>query len=122
MNDVDARCDALPRGRSVEAVNARGELDIFSRGELAVAVGFVRDPAEVLAHHLGCGAEGMIFDYTGARPEHGSDHGEERALPRAIRPLEKRKCSCLERRAHAAERRRRAEGARDLFDLDTLYP
>jgi hypothetical protein len=119
---ADACSDPIPRSSRLDAVEAGCELDVLARGELAVAVRSVGHPSEVRAHPLVVGPEGGVRDAPDSGPKHRTDHGEERALARAVGPFQKCDRSRFERAGYPAQRGRSPEQARYPPNLDALDP
>jgi hypothetical protein len=117
------RLQQLVDAREGHAVQARVELEVLARGEVAVQQRVVAEEADLPAHRPTLARQRVPEDLGGpvVRAQQRAQDAQERRLARAV-GTEHREClSLLDRERHAGERDALPVGAAEVSQLDRSH-
>lgn len=110
----------IPSSGAVDAVKPSRQLDVLPTGQLPIAEGVMRHPANLRARGAHVLPKRFIPNATPGRTQQGADHREQGTLTRPIRTFQKDERPRLEHDRRSAERRGRPKHAGHPLDEDTL--
>ena len=106
------------RSFRIDAVEARGELDVLAPRQIWVGEGVVRDPAERLSYVRSRFSELAIVDDPARRPRQTTQNRQEGGLSRAVRAFDHRDFAGRKRGASGDDRANGTKGLADGLELD----